>query len=215
MLRPFMELSNPLGKGVAVVRRCHAAGPLSWLTAGFSVAAFVVFAIASLIGTAFGFSQIPDLGRVIVAVLVCAAMCAVDLASLRQPSVCKLTSRRQTPKALEDRYGRHVGALLWGIDTGSAVTTIRVSAATWAVLTLGLLQLAPWWAGLAYGVGFCVPLGLATLLPPWRSAPQSGSPGEPLWIQMALTRARPAAKIVCFSALLAVTGALGALAVGV
>ena len=215
MLRPFMELPSPLGKGVTVARRRNAAGPLSLLTAGFLVAAFVVFAITSFVGAAFGFGQIPGAGRVIVAVLVCAAMCAVDVASLRQPSLCMLTFRRQTPKALEDRYGRHVGPLLWGIDTGSAVTTIRVSAATWAALVLGLLQLAPWWTGLAYGVGFCMPLGLAALLPPWRSAPQSGSPGEPLWIQIALTRARLAAKIGCFSALLAVTGVLSTIAVGV
>lgn len=209
MLRPFMEMPDPLGKGVTLVRRRNAAGPLSSLTAGFLVAAFVVFATAGFVGAAFGLGQIPVTGRVIVAVLVCTAMCAVDVASLRKPSLCRLTFRRQTPKALEDRYGRHVGPLLWGIDTGMAVTTIRVSAATWAVLALGLLQVAPWWVGLAYGLGFSLPLGLATLLPPWRSAPTGGSPGEPLWIQMALTRARLAAQVGCLSALLAVTGALG------
>jgi len=215
MLRPFMELPDPLGKGVTVARRRNAAGPLSALTAGFLAAAFVVFAIAVFVGAAFGVGQLPVTGRVMAAVLVCAAMGAVDIASIRKPSLCKLTFRRQTPKALEDRYGRHVGPLLWGIDTGMAVTTVRVSAATWAVLTLCLLQLTPWWIGLAYGVGFCVPLSAATLLLPWRPAPKSGFPGEPLWIQIALTRVRPAAQIGCLLALLAVTGALGAVVVGV
>lgn len=214
MLRPFMELPDPLGKGATVVRRRAAAGPLAALTAGFSVAAFVVFSIAVFIGAAFGVGQLPVTGRVMVAALVCAAMGAVDVASLRKRDLCKLTFRRQTPKALEDRYGRHIGPLLWGVDTGTAVTTMRVSAATWAVLTLGLLQLAPWWVGLAYGVGFCVPLSAATLLLPWRPAPKSGSAGEPLWIQIALTRVRPAAQVGCLLVLLAVSGALGAVAIG-
>jgi hypothetical protein len=39
-----------------------------------------------------------------------------------------------------------------------AVTTFRVSAATWALLALGLLQVAPWWQGLAFAAGFCVPI---------------------------------------------------------
>ncbi|MGQ0774335.1 MAG: hypothetical protein ACT4NY_07960 [Pseudonocardiales bacterium] len=210
-----MELPDPLGKGATVVRRRNAAGPLSALTAGFLVAAFVVFAIVVFVGAAFWVGQIPVTGRVMVAALVCAVMGAVDVASLRKSSLCKLTFRRQTPKALEDRYGRHVGPLLWGIDTGMAVTTVRVSAATWAVFTLCLLQLAPWWVGLAYGVGFCLSLSVATLLLPWRPAPKRGSPGEPLWIQIALTRVRPAAQVACLLALLAVTGALGAVVVGV
>ncbi|MGH3932531.1 MAG: hypothetical protein ACRDTF_21440 [Pseudonocardiaceae bacterium] len=184
------------------------------MTVGFLAAAFVVFATAALVGAAFGVGQLPVTGRVMVAALVCAAMGAVDVAGLRKSGLCKLTFRRQTPKALEDRYGRHVGPLLWGIDTGMAVTTVRVSAATWAVLTLCLLQLAPWWVGLAYGVGFCLPLSVATLLLPWRPASKGGSPGEPLWIQIALTRVRPAAQGGCLLALLAVTGALGAVVVG-
>lgn len=215
MIRPLMEMSNPLGKGAGTVRRRNATGPFSSLVAGFLVAAFVVFAIAVFVGLALGLGHIPIISRIVVAVLVCAAMCVVDVASLRKPSLCKLTLRRQTPKALEDRYGRHIGPLLWGIDTGTAVTTIRVSAATWAVLALCLLQLTPWWAGLAYGAGFCLPLSVATFLLPWRSASKSGSSGEPLWIQIALTRARPTAQIGCLLILLAVTGVLGAVAVGV
>ncbi|MGH3912405.1 MAG: hypothetical protein ACRDTC_03180 [Pseudonocardiaceae bacterium] len=209
-----MELPDPLGKGATTVRRRNATGPFSALAAGFLIAAFVVFAIVVFVGVALGLGHIPATGRILVAVLVCAAMCAVDVASLRKPSLCRLTLRRQTPKALEDRYGRHLGPLLWGIDTGTAVTTFRVSAATWAVLTLCLLQLTPWWVGLAYGAGFCLPLGVATFLLPWRSAPRSDFSGEPLWIQIALTRTRPTAQIGCLLTLLAVTGVLGAVVVG-
>lgn len=215
MIRPFMEMPDPLGKGATATRRRNAARPLSSLTTGFLASAFIVFGIAGFIGAAFGVGQLPGAGRAMVAVLACAALCTMDIASIRKRNFCRLSLRRQTPKALEDQYGRHIGPLLWGIDTGMAVTTIRVSAATWAVLALSLLQLAPWWVGLAYGGGFSLPLSLATLLLPWRSTPKNGDPGEPLWIQVGLTRARPAAQLGCLLALLAVTGTLGLAVVGV
>ncbi len=121
--------------------------------------------------------------------------------------------RRQTPKNLIYRYGNQVGALLWGLDTGLAVTTFRVSAATWAVLALTLLNLAPWWLGAVYAAGFCLPLALATLGPRWRPDEPDGTPREPQWISDALLRRRWVAQVGCLAALAGVTYALVASAV--
>lgn len=204
-----MEQPSPLGQGATLTRRRNATGPVAALVTGFTCSALVVFGAATLVGAALGLDRLPLAARLTVAALLGAGMVAVDLTSLRAPHFCRLTLRRQTPKALSSRYGPRLGALLWGVDTGVAVTTIRMSAAAWVVLTLGVLGLAPWWVGLAYAVGFSVPLAVATLLLPWRPVVSGTAVGEPLWVQRALTHARPAIQVACLAVLLAVTGVLG------
>lgn len=55
------------------------------------------------------------------------------------------------------RWPIPIVALVWGLDTGLAVTTFRVVTATWAVFVLLFLGLGANWTGLAYGLGFAVP----------------------------------------------------------
>ena len=57
------------------------------------------------------------------------------------------------------------GAFLWGIDTGTAVTTFRVSVATWAAFALAFLHVLPFWSGLIYGAAFFIPLVIVIALP--------------------------------------------------
>ncbi len=71
--------------------------------------------------------------------------------------------RRQTPKALAHDADRPwwVTPLVWGGDTGMIWTTFRVSSASWLLLGAAVLGFAPWWAGVAYGLAFAVPLAVA------------------------------------------------------
>lgn len=89
---------------------------------------------------------------------------------------------RQTPRLLIYKGSTHAGALIWGLDTGLAFTTFRVSAATWAALALAATQSAPLLTGAAYGTGFALPLACAILLPKWRQEANGGDRIEPQWL---------------------------------
>jgi hypothetical protein len=49
-------------------------------------------------------------------------------------------------------------ASVWGFDTGLAVTTFRVAAATWGAMLLTMLGLSGWQTGIAYGIAFTIPI---------------------------------------------------------
>lgn len=51
-----------------------------------------------------------------------------------------------------------VVASVWGFDTGLAVTTFRVAAATWGAIMLTVLGLSGWQTGIAYGIAFAIPI---------------------------------------------------------
>ncbi len=186
--------------------------PTAALCAGFLVSATLTFAVASFVGLALGVHLLPAKVRLFAALLCCVALVVLDVWALRRRSMCPVTFRRQTPKNLVFRYGDTRGALIWGLDTGLAVTTFRVSAVTWALIGLGLLNVAPWWQGFAYGVGFCLPIAVAILLVPRRRDHQDGTPREPYWISTMLNRRRG---IVQGAALLTAIGSCAAVAVAV
>lgn len=48
--------------------------------------------------------------------------------------------------------------VLWGVDLGTAISTYRVTAATWGALTLIFWGWCSPWIGLCYAAGFTVPL---------------------------------------------------------
>lgn len=200
MLRPAMERPVPLVQGATLLQRHKAAGPVATLTSGFLVSALIAFAGVAFIGAAFGLAFLPWDARIIAAIVLCSGMIVADLLTIKgNERACKLSLRRQTPKALEDRYGPYLGPMMWGLDAGLASTTIRVSAVTWLVFGLTALQLAPWWIGAAYGLGFCLPLATATLLLPWRPNHKFG---EPMWVQHALSALLRAVQIGCVVALI-------------
>jgi hypothetical protein len=205
MLRPLVRPGPavPLGQGEPV-----SYAPVATLTAGFTGSAVLVFGAVTVAGAAFGVDRLPVTTRVWLAVALCAAMCVLDAISLRAKDFCKLTRRRQTPKNLIYRYGHRVGPLLWGLDTGLTVTTIRVSAVTWAALSLAVLNLGPWWLGLAYGLGFCLPVAGAAVLPRRRPDAPDGSPREPQWIVLALTHSRRAMQFAALAVLVVGTAVL-------
>jgi cytochrome c biogenesis protein CcdA len=194
MLRPLAvdDVPRPLVQGERpLARRLRGAGaPTAALCAGFALSAALIFAVAGFVGRALGVTLVPERARLAAAVLCCVALVGLDLLALRRHTMCPVTLRRQTPKNLVMRHGDTKGALIWGLDTGLSVTTFRVSAATWALLALGLLGVAPWWQGVAYAAGFCVPIAAAILLVPRRSDRPDGTTREPHWISRLLTRYR-------------------------
>jgi hypothetical protein len=212
MLRPLAlgDMSSPLGKGDdSLRRRIRGAGtPTGTLCLGFTASAVIVLALASFVGLAFGVRLIPVQVRLWAALLWCAALVVVDIAALRRRTMCRISFRRQTPKNLVFRYGDTKGALIWGLDTGLAVTTFRVSAATWALLGLGLVNVVPWWQGAAYGLSFCLPIAAAILLVPRRPDRPDGSPREPHWISTLLTSSRRLVQTGALLSMLAICGAL-------
>lgn len=141
------------------------------LVAGFfGSAAFVTAAVAGASG---------GLRRSGVAMAITAGIVAV-LAALELTSRRRGPVRRQTRRRWLRVFGRRVGALMWGLDTGSMVTTIRMSFGSHVVLILCAVGAANAWAGVAYAAGFCIPLAGLLFAPLWRSAttePSVGTPG--------------------------------------
>lgn len=209
MIRPLSRggAGGPLGQGASAAPRADGR-PAGSLAAGFVFSAVVVFSTVSVAGAALGVPLVAFQARLWMASILCLIFCAADVAALRSHALCRITWRRQTPKYLINRYGKRVGPLLWGLDTGLAVTTFRVSAATWAVLSLSVLHLAAWWAGLAYGLGFAAPFVFVTVFSRWRPIAADGTPNEPDWITAGLMRRRWMAQVLN---LLALTGVLGVL----
>ncbi|MGH3623078.1 MAG: hypothetical protein ACRDQ5_15000 [Sciscionella sp.] len=112
--------------------------------------------------------------------------------------------RRQTPQRLFTVFGPARGALAWGLDTGLAITTLRVTSLTWAGLTAAILGLVPWWSGLAYAAGFTVPSLVLILLIPRRHSDHPDGPREPIWLMDRVARIGPGMRRLALLAYLAV-----------
>lgn len=125
------------------------------LTAGFLLSAVLVTGALSAVGEAVA---IPEAWSGPIA-----AMGLVALAAIEPTHVRRSVLLRQTPRLLPSKLGAAPGALAWGLDTGSMVSTYRTSVATWALLGLCLLGFGGAWVGCAYTLGFCAPLVLAVL----------------------------------------------------
>lgn len=180
--------------------------PVMLLAAGFLLSSLSTFAVAHLLGSALRVEAVAADLRVAVAGVLCLVLCGVDLAVLGGRRTWPIGPSRQTPKAYLLRTGRWA-ALLWGLDTGLAVTTFRVVTLTWAALGFSVLHLVPWWAGLAYGVGFAGPLAVAILGPRLRAPSTDGVDQEPLWLPRLLAAGRPPVRV---GAVLLLLGAVAA-----
>lgn len=128
------------------------------LASGFTAGAITVFGLAHLAGAALGVHLLSTQWLLAVAAVGLGACAVADAFAIRKRRYCPLSWRRQTPQSLRFRYGPTTTAVLWGFDTGLAVTTFRVAALTWAALLLTFLGLAPWQTGLAYALSFAVPI---------------------------------------------------------
>lgn len=178
--------------------------PVVLLGVGFIISATALFAGVYFLGREVGIARIGLEIRLWVAAGLCAMLCLIDIRVVRRRRLCSIGRQRQTPKPLIERFGYHVGAFLWGLDTGLAVTTIRMVALTWAGLVLSLADIAPWWSGLAYGFGFTAPLTVAILGPRWRQS-DGDATSDPGWIPRALMRRRLSLQTTCLIVLIILT----------
>ncbi len=95
---------------------------------------------------------------------------------------------RQTPNGLPRHLGDIVGAAAWGLDTGSMLSTYRISFATWGTIVLCVAGFGGPQLGVAYGLGFCrSPRGerlcdsrrctrAGSQRPRWQDQPEQGLP---------------------------------------
>lgn len=126
------------------------------LLIGFMLSSLAVFAVARIAG---GLVPSPFGGAVDLAVIAVLVWCVVT--DLVFPKLRPTLINRQTPRTLTARFSLGLAGLLWGLDTGSAVSTFRTSAASWGALALTFAGWGPWWVGVSYGASFCAPLALA------------------------------------------------------
>src|ERR1700741_1812477 len=123
------------------------------LIAGFTLSAGAVGLAAVAAGRGTGASRLPPepAGGVRTTVLALLILADGRRLGLRLPML-----RRQTPKALP--LPGALRGLVWGLDTGTMVSTYRTSGISWAALALAVLAGGPAWAGGAYASGVCLPL---------------------------------------------------------
>lgn len=177
--------------------------PVLLLALGFAISATVLYAVLGVAGAA-AVARLPLDDRAwSIAAAVMAVLFAVDLVRIRSPFALGPSWRRQTPQRYTYRYGERRAALLWGLDTGLVFTTYRVTSLSWAALAVTALGLVPWWAGVAYALGFVVPLLVAVLAIPARSGgdPDDRSASEPLWLVNHLYRSCGKLRLPAFALL--------------
>jgi len=131
---------------------------LAAFAAAFVTGSVLVFAAAAIAGAVLRIAGISMAARTASAAAVFFVLAALDVIAIRKKTYCAIGRRRQTPQWLGRRFGPTATAAVWGFDTGLVVTTFRVAAITWAALSMAALELAPWWTGLAYGLGFAIPM---------------------------------------------------------
>jgi hypothetical protein len=151
MVRPFVQ-------GGSQEQRRYGLRFVGVLVIGHVLTAGVVVAMFQLVGT-LTFERIPFEVRLWVCAV--AAICGVAIdtrAFIRR--TFSLCVARQTPKGLTQDPKRQwwLTPLWWGIDTGTMMSTYRVSFSSWVVLLSSLLVVAPAWSGLLVGACFGIPL---------------------------------------------------------
>lgn len=133
------------------------------LVIGFNLAALVMFAAVHALG-----SSVAQQSRLWTTSVVVALGLAA-LIDLALPGIRISVFRRQTPKSLPSILPPPLAGFLWGLDTGTVVSTFRTSMASWAALVVTFAGIVPWWAGLTYGAAFSLPLMGAI----WTTRPQA------------------------------------------
>ncbi|WP_163567360.1 hypothetical protein [Fodinicola feengrottensis] len=188
LVRPVAGPATSLGQG-GPQRHGFWLRPIGALATGFLLSAAVIFALTLGIGAAVGVPLVPSTFRLLGAVALVLVLCGFEIAALRGKTVCRLSWRRQTPKKKPDlqvRPGTRPTAV--GPGHRSDRDDLPDLGGHLGHPGLALLQLAPVWTGVAYGIGFAAPLAAATVLPRWRPPLADGTIHEPHWIAVALSR---------------------------
>src|SRR5690242_6329292 len=97
----------------------------------FLSGAALMFLFLFFAGATAQAGQIPLSLRRSIAAVALLALASVDVWARRSGTYCPVAWKRQTPRRFRLRHSVYVVASIWGFDTGLAVTTFRVTAATW------------------------------------------------------------------------------------
>lgn len=178
------------------------------LAAGFTLAALLTFGLVRIVvGSWMALAASMSLRmNILSALAVIAAGLDIYSARCKRTRFCPLSLSRQTPKSLlYSSLNARFGVLLWGLDTGSVVSTFRVSAVTWIAVAAAALGIAPAWIGVLYAVGFLLPLTLVVTIPEGEGT-MSGS--STLRITTALRGQLRSVQVSCAALLLMSAGVL-------
>jgi hypothetical protein len=148
---------GPLVQGALPRRRWRLQLTALFVTA-FLVGAVAIFCLFFLLGFTVQILGLPLNLRRGVAAASLVGLALMDIWARRNRTYCPLRWHRQTPRGLRFRRSMFVGTSIWGFDMGLAITTIRVTGATWGAILLTLLGLSGWQTGLAYGLAFVIPI---------------------------------------------------------
>lgn len=179
------------------------------LGAAFVSGATAVFALVYVLGRLTGVAELPLDWRVGLGAAGLLTLAAIDVRATRKSTYCQLGWRRQTPQSLMHRRSPTFVAAAWGLDTGLAITTVRVAAITWGAILLAGLGLSAWFAGLGYGLGFALPFVVLLWTHRVGRLARSPSPVDP-GLESMLAKRRPMQAV---SAALLTAG--GAILIGV
>ncbi len=124
----------------------------------FLVGAALIFSLFFLFGATFQVHELPLNLKRSVAAAGLFSLALIDLWARNKGTYCPIGLSRQTPRGLRCRYSRRFFVSIWGFDTGLAITTFRVAAATWGAILLTVLGLTGWQTGVAYGLAFTIPV---------------------------------------------------------
>lgn len=168
----------------------------------FVAGSVATFGFVAGLADALGTIRWPVEARTAAAGAVLLVLAGTDVHALRASSYSPFGPRRQTPKALRHHYGPRLVAGVWGFDTGLAVTTIRVAAASWGALLLVALGFSGWTTGLAYGLAYAIPTFVLLWIHPLGHARDAGPAID------ALVGRRPVLQGVSAASLVAAAGLL-------
>lgn len=161
---------------------------LALFSAAFATSSVIAFlALDTVIGEAL--RGLPVSWRYVAALLGTFFLAGLEWRRLRRGQACSLGLGRQTPRHL----GRvPIGVVAWGLDTGIPVTTVRATILPFVGVYLTALGLAGKWVGLAYAIGFLLPLWVLCIVP----RPASATAVLDLdWISDVLLRAARHARV--------------------
>ncbi len=123
---------------------------------GFFISSTLSFVLLAWIGERMLEQADAQLSAVLFGV-VCTLVIVVDLRNSRRGIYRSLGPTRQTPQLL----GRMpAGPLLWGLDTGVPLTTVRSTVLPVVAIAAMLFGYGAWWFGALYAMGFVAALCL-------------------------------------------------------
>lgn len=134
----------------------------------FLVSSAFVFAVVSAAGAAT-LLALPAATRSVLLGLCASGLFVVEFHALIRSKACVIGPRRQVPKMLAHQNPQWLTALMWGLDSGTALTTYRFTTLPWLSLLAVLLGRLSWTASFLYSAGFGLVLALFAFAPSRRS----------------------------------------------